>query len=183
MQSQDNPPQEATLIAPRAQQGVARLILRRPDGQLQEFGLDKDEFTIGRLSTGDIVLQDDRSVSRRHAVIRRSNAGYVIEDLQSNNGTYVDGERIQYPFVLHNGQSIKVGDHELTFKIISAPLSAAPASGPAGAPPAQMPSETPGPTYDLPVPGMMQAPSPQPGFNPPPQPGFNPPAFDAQPQP
>jgi hypothetical protein len=185
MQSHDNQPpgnNEATLIAPRAQQGVARLILRRPDGQLQEFGLDKDEFTIGRLSTGDIVLQDDRSVSRRHAVIRRSNAGYVIEDLQSNNGTYVDGERVEYPIVLRNGQSIKIGDSELTFKIISAPLSASAPSGPAAGAPGQMSGGTPAPTFDLPVPGAMQAPPPQPGFGAPP-PAFNPPAFDAAPQP
>jgi hypothetical protein len=186
MQSQDNQPpgnSEATLIAPRAQQGVARLILRRPDGQLQEFGLDKDEFTIGRLSTGDLVLQDDRSVSRRHAVIRRSNTGYVIEDLQSNNGTYVDGERVEYPVVLRNGQSIKVGDNELTFKIISAPLSAGASSGPAAGMPAQMPAEPPAPTFDLPVPGAGQAPAFQPGVNPPPQPGFPPSPLDAPAQP
>ncbi len=122
MQFQDDQPpgaNDATLVAPRAQQGSARLILRRADGQLKEYGLDKDEITIGRLASNDVALTDDRSVSRRHAVIRRSNVGYVIEDQQSNNGTYVDGEKILYPFVLHNGQSIKVGGNELTFTLVN----------------------------------------------------------------
>src|SRR5262249_9148270 len=110
MQFQDDQPpnaNDATLVAPRAQQVSARLIVRRADGQLKEYGLDKDEISIGRLASNDVALPDDRSVSRRHAVIRRSNVGYVIEDQQSNNGTYVDGEKILYPFVLHNGHSIK----------------------------------------------------------------------------
>jgi hypothetical protein len=141
MESQDNQApgaNDATLVAPRTQQASARLILRRPDGQLQEYGLEKDEITIGRLSTNDVVLSEDRSVSRRHAIIRRSNVGYVIEDQQSNNGTYVDGEKILYPFVLHNGQSIKIGSNELTFKLISGLMASQGGTGePAPRPPTQ----------------------------------------------
>jgi hypothetical protein len=65
---------EAPLIVPFAQQGAARLIFKPPDGLLQEYKLDKEEFTIGRLS-GDITLQDDDSVSCRHVVIRISSVG------------------------------------------------------------------------------------------------------------
>ncbi len=205
--SQPAGPNDATLVAPRAQQGSARLILRKPDGQLKEYGLDKDEITIGRLSTNDVVLADDRSVSRRHAVIRRSNVGYVIEDQQSNNGTYVDGEKILYPFVLHNGQSIKIGANELTFRLVSTAIQpvaqepAAPAGAPApgatlpspeaqpraanATPPDQFVSQ-PAPQQPIPQPGF--AASLQPGFNTPQQPAFaSPPqpapAFPAQPAP
>lgn len=183
MQFQDDQPpgaNDATLVAPRAQQGSARLILRRADGQLKEYGLDKDEITIGRLATNDVALPDDRSVSRRHAVIRRSNVGYVIEDQQSNNGTYVDGEKILYPFVLHNGQSIKVGANELTFTIVSAaqPAAAEPANpSPSQAlPPAQpTPPEAPATPFNQPIPqpafDVELQPAPAFGaFPPPPQP-------------
>lgn len=187
MQSQDNQPpgnSDATLVAPRTQQGSARLILRRPDGQLTEYGMDKDEISIGRLATNDVVLNDDRSVSRRHAVIRRSNVGYVIEDQQSNNGTYVDGEKILYPFVLHNNQSIKIGSNELTFKLVSAPL---PAPAPAEPAPARtnptLPRAEPQPQS---FGSATLEPAPQMGFPLPPPPGFDiqqpaPPV--AQPQP
>ena len=149
MQSQNNPPgaNEATLVSPRAQQSAARLIVKRADGQLKEYGLDKDEISIGRLASNDVSLPEDRSVSRRHAVIRRSNVGYVIEDQQSNNGTYVDGEKILYPFVLHNGQSIKIGANELTFTVSSAQVKAAsqpePAMSPLSAAPAMQPDFPP----------------------------------------
>ncbi len=179
MQSQDDQPpgaNDATLVAPRAQQGSARLILKRADGQQKEYGLDKDEVTIGRLATNDVVLSEDRSVSRRHAVIRRSNVGYVIEDQQSNNGTYVDGEKILYPFVLHNGQSIKVGANELTFTIVSA--FGTPAAESENQPAA--PAQAAAPAAQEP---FFNQPIPQPAFDAPPQPGFNAPQPTAFPPP
>src|SRR5579871_649344 len=194
MQSQDNQPpgnSDATLVAPRTQQGSARLILRRPDGQLTEYGLDKDEISIGRLASNDVVLTDDRSVSRRHAVIRRSNVGYVIEDQQSNNGTYVDGEKILYPFVLHNGQSIKVGSNELTFTMVSAVVRPAP-EGLENQPVPPAAPEAQEPFYNPPIPQPAFDAPPQPAFNAPPQPAFNvpqpgafpaPPAMDQPPGP
>ncbi len=172
MESQDNQApgaNDATLVAPRTQQASARLILRRPDGQLQEYGLEKDEITIGRLSTSDVVLSEDRSVSRRHAIIRRSNVGYVIEDQQSNNGTYVDGEKILYPFVLHNGQSIKIGANELTFKLVTGIMASQAAAEPAPRSPTQ---PTIIPTGGLPA---VEPPASQPApFAAPPQPEYQP---------
>jgi len=175
MQSHENQTpgaNDATLVSPRAQQGSARLILRRADGQLKEYGLDKDEITIGRLASNDVILPDDRSVSRRHAVIRRSNVGYVIEDQQSNNGTYVDGEKILYPFVLHNGQSIKVGSNELTFTMTSAQIKTPEqqdrAATPRGAAPEfQAPAQPSAPAQPTPPPPAFEAPPQQATFSPP----------------
>lgn len=187
MQSQNNPPgaNDATLVSPRAQQGAARLIVRRADGQLKEYGLEKDEISIGRLASNDVALPDDRSVSRRHAVIRRSNVGYVIEDQQSNNGTFVDGEKILYPFVLHNGQTIKVGANELTFTMSSAQLTPAsqpePAMAPASAAQDMQPAFPPlprQPSGQIPTQDNYAAVSSQASAFPPPQ--FAPPA---EPQP
>src|SRR5262245_27652218 len=64
-------------------------------------------MAIGRLD-GDLVLEDPE-VSRRHAVLRRSGASVVVEDLASTNGTFVNGERIQSPREVRPGDQVRVG--------------------------------------------------------------------------
>lgn len=61
--------------------------------------VDKAQFTIGRATGMDLQI-DDRIVSSRHAVIRRSGQEWILEDLGSTNGTYINGERIDSPRVL-----------------------------------------------------------------------------------
>ena len=69
--------------------------------------------TIGRVEGNDVVADDD-SVSRRHAEIRKSGRGYVVRDLNSANGTYVNGERItEAP--LRPGDVIKFGVVEFSY--------------------------------------------------------------------
>ena len=71
------------------------------------------ETTIGRTEGNHVLLQDDL-VSRRHAVIRRQGEGYVIEDLGSRNGTFVNGARIDSPTSLRPGDTITIGNTQLT---------------------------------------------------------------------
>lgn len=58
-----------------------------------------------------VDLDHDESVSRRHAEIRKTQAGYVIVDLRSTNGTWVNGERIEpgKPMALKDGDRVTVG--------------------------------------------------------------------------
>jgi len=65
------------------------------------------EVAIGR-QDGDLVVEDPE-VSRRHAVLRRSGASVVVEDLDSTNGTFVNGERIRSPVTLGPGDQVRVG--------------------------------------------------------------------------
>jgi transcriptional regulator with GAF, ATPase, and Fis domain len=67
----------------------------------------EDEFVIGR--QGAALALTDMSVSRRHCVIRKHGAQYVITDLGSHNGTIVNGEQVKER-VLENGDQITVGD-------------------------------------------------------------------------
>jgi pSer/pThr/pTyr-binding forkhead associated (FHA) protein len=76
--------------------------------------LDRPVLTIGRGSTSDLVLVDNK-VSRRHAQIRRIDGKAVIYDLGSSNGTYVNGERVVDPRPLKPGDIIHVGQTELVF--------------------------------------------------------------------
>jgi serine/threonine protein kinase len=89
---------------------VARLQLLDDKGA--EPHLVGDHFVIGR--TGDLRLGDAR-VSRRHAAIKRSNGGYVLEDLKSSNGTYLNGNRIEQPSTLQSGDIVRVGPFEMRF--------------------------------------------------------------------
>jgi hypothetical protein len=65
------------------------------------------EVAIGR-QDGDLVLEDPE-ISRRHAVVRRSGASVVVEDLDSTNGTFVNGERIRSPKAVRPGDQVRVG--------------------------------------------------------------------------
>jgi pSer/pThr/pTyr-binding forkhead associated (FHA) protein len=65
------------------------------------------EVAIGR-EDADLVL-DDPEVSRRHAMLRRSGESVVVEDLDSTNGTFVNGERIRTPVTVGPGDQVRVG--------------------------------------------------------------------------
>ncbi|WP_058187261.1 SpoIIE family protein phosphatase [Terracidiphilus gabretensis] len=71
------------------------------------FPLNRHTVTIGRHADQDLVLADT-FVSRRHAVIRETSAGYEIEDLDSSHGTYLNGTRIQ-SVVLRSGDVLQFG--------------------------------------------------------------------------
>jgi predicted component of type VI protein secretion system len=74
------------------------------------FVLDKGEMTIGRDTTNDIVI-NDAEVSRKHARILIQGGGFVLEDLGSTNGTFVDGQRLMGPHMLRPGELIMLGEN------------------------------------------------------------------------
>jgi class 3 adenylate cyclase len=86
--------------------------LELPGGQL--FFL-RDRITIGRLPGNDLVLPDD-ALSRQHALITLSPAGYVLTDMQSRNGTYVGGKLLARPVTLRDGDRFRLGTLELRFR-------------------------------------------------------------------
>jgi hypothetical protein len=73
-------------------------------GRRVELGL---EVAIGRQDT-DLVVEDPE-VSRRHAVLRHSDGSVIVEDLDSTNGTFVNGERIRSPIAVGPGDQIRIG--------------------------------------------------------------------------
>jgi hypothetical protein len=88
-----------------------------PDGPIESYQLDKTSIAIGRSSGNDIVL-DTTAVSRYHiSLTRQDDDQVVLEDLESVNGTYIEGERINphEPLVLHGGEEIQLGDIRLVY--------------------------------------------------------------------
>jgi FHA domain/Domain of unknown function (DUF4388) len=80
------------------------------------FPLLDSEQTIGR-APGNSIVVPDGSVSSNHARIVRSPEGFVLEDLQSRNGTFVNGERVEGKRLLADGDLIRLGKIILTFNV------------------------------------------------------------------
>ncbi len=95
----------------------------------QVFGQIVEAVILGRFSD-KIPLTDD-SVSRRHAELRPENGRWVLSDLGSSNGTYLNGVRIEEATALKHGDQIKLGGTLLVFfsEESTAPFSGAAASG------------------------------------------------------
>lgn len=94
--------------------GSALLVVRRGPNAGSRFLLDADATTAGRHPDSDIFL-DDVTVSRRHAEFRRTPEGtFLVRDVGSLNGTYVNRERIDQT-LLTNGDEVQIGKYRLRF--------------------------------------------------------------------
>ncbi len=87
-----------------------RLVVRQGPNPGQVIELTNAEITIGRDIGNDIVINDPE-VSRKHAHLTLEGDRYKIEDLNSTNGTYVDGQRLIGPHVLAIGEILMFGDN------------------------------------------------------------------------
>jgi len=92
-----------------------QLFVTRGQASPSSLSLDRPVITIGRDSASDLTLMDDLA-SRQHAQIRREAGGAVIYDLDSANGTFVNGKRIDRAHPLRSGDVIAMGDTELVFQ-------------------------------------------------------------------
>jgi len=94
------------------------LVKHSGTGDEFEFELRDTETRIGRsLEQNDLVLNDHK-VSRQHAIVRRSGSSFLLADLKSGNGTFVNGRRI-VEIPLSPGDAIAIGDYVLTFSDVS----------------------------------------------------------------
>jgi len=94
---------------------VGQLIITRGATAGSKYSLSGAKVQIGRHPDSDIFL-DDVTVSRRHAEVTLDGRQYVLSDVGSLNGTYVDGDRIESE-VLREGAQIQVGKFRLVFVI------------------------------------------------------------------
>jgi serine/threonine-protein kinase len=95
-----------------------RLRLRVTAGNAQGSEIQvEDEFVIGRQTSEEGQLGQDAEISREHASIARSGRNFLIEDLGSTNGTFVNGRRITSPEILSPGDRIQVGSTTLVVQV------------------------------------------------------------------
>jgi len=98
--------------------------------RVMEF--DKPEVTIGRVQGNDIILPKG-NISKRHSRIVLKDGKFIIVDLKSTNGTYVNGRKITSPHILKDADKIYIGDFTLTVEPQGG--RAEPAASPAPPPP------------------------------------------------
>ncbi len=92
---------------------MARLILSLDGQVLAEYNMNKERYTIGRLPDNDIRI-DTPAVSGHHSLIINILNDSFLEDLNSTNGTYVNGKLIK-KHALQHGDLITCGHHQLRF--------------------------------------------------------------------
>lgn len=90
------------------------LVIRRQNTSPLQLEWANDTITIGRDGSNDIIV-DHPLASRRHARLEYDANGFAVRDLESTNGTYVNGERIDGSRLLYNQDRIWVADTEIVF--------------------------------------------------------------------
>ena len=98
---------------------MARLILSLDNQVLAEYNMTKERYTVGRLPDNDVRI-DNPAVSGHHSLIINILNDSFLEDLNSTNGTYVNGKLIK-KHALQHGDVITIGHHQLRFSDQQAP--------------------------------------------------------------
>jgi pSer/pThr/pTyr-binding forkhead associated (FHA) protein len=131
------------------------------------FPLDAEEITIGRDAI-NIIAINDAEVSRKHARMELRGSAYVIQDLGSTNGTFINGTRVSGMQVLNPGDTVSFGEGivlvyepvgDVNATILSSKPPAATVQKPA---PVSVPAPAPA---SAPAPVQMPSPAPAPGFS------------------
>lgn len=140
-------------------------------GEQRRLDFDKSQVTIGRVQGNDVILPKG-NVSKRHARIVVKDGKFILVDLKSTNGTYVNGRKITSPLVVKETDKIYIGDFilgvtEVGTSAVQPPAPEAVPGGRAESQPAPPPAPDPAPL--APPPPMSSSPPGPPGpVSPPP---------------
>ena len=105
--------EDVTVTIPELPEGVGVLVVKRGPNAGSRFLLDGALTRVGRHPDSDIFL-DDVTVSRRHAEFVRQGPAYVVRDVGSLNGTYLNRERVEEA-QLENGDEVQIGKFKLVY--------------------------------------------------------------------
>jgi pSer/pThr/pTyr-binding forkhead associated (FHA) protein len=105
--------EEVGVTLPELPQGTGMLVVKRGPNAGSKFMLDTEVTRAGRHPESDIFL-DDITVSRRHAEFVRRDRGYLVRDVGSLNGTYLNRERIEEA-ELASGDEVQIGKFKLVY--------------------------------------------------------------------
>src|ERR1700760_1181034 len=131
------------------------ILIQEKGGEQRRMVFNKPEVTIGRVQGNDIVLPKG-NVSKRHARIVLKDGKFIIVDLKSTNGTYVNGRKITSPLVVKGSDKIYIGDFILSIEELA--TAGAPTMPPvADEAPVAAPARPPKPTVPPPPPRRAPA--------------------------
>src|SRR5256885_2189481 len=95
------------------------IVVNEKGGEQKRLEFDKPEVTIGRVQGNDIILPKG-NVSKRHSRIVLKDSKFIIVDLKSTNGTYVNGRKITSPLVVKGSDKIYIADFILSIEEMAA---------------------------------------------------------------
>ncbi|HYZ86512.1 MAG TPA: SpoIIE family protein phosphatase [Bryobacteraceae bacterium] len=100
---------------------LAEIVIHTPDGRSNTVQLaEMERVALGRSSSNELCFADDSGLSRQHLVFERIGGDWVLRDLGSKNGTFVNAGRITGPHVLCPGDKITAGHLTLDYQIVGA---------------------------------------------------------------
>jgi len=99
----------ATKFIPR------ELLVHTPDGAIRPLLLERDRYSLGRSSANELCYPEDAGLSRQHLVLEKDGDTWVVRDLGSKNGTFVNGSRITSPHPLGKNDRVTAGHIALDF--------------------------------------------------------------------
>lgn len=91
------------------------LLIHTPDGGTRPLPLDRERYTLGRSSANELCYPEDAGLSRQHLALERNGDVWVVRDLGSKNGTFVNGVRLTGPHPLGKNDRITAGHIALDF--------------------------------------------------------------------
>jgi adenylate cyclase len=138
---------------------LATLVVRSGALKGQRVEVRTPVVNIGRADYNDVRLADP-SVSTSHAKIQRREGVWVLVDLDSTNGSFVDGERVQGEIPIAPGASLKFGDVELLFEPTDDALGVGKGGGTVVMPGFTAPPAPPAPPAKAPAKAPVKAPAP-----------------------
>lgn len=137
-----------------------QLVMRSGPTPGTTYALEGDQIIIGRDPSNGIVI-NDAEISRRHTKLTFQGGKYVVEDMGSTNGTFVNGQRIGGPHVLKPGEVVSLGEQiSLMFESIDFDPNATMASSKGGVATVAKPAPMPRQAYAGQVPAGPPAPAP-----------------------
>src|SRR3954463_1907791 len=94
---------------------MGKLVVSLDGVVIKEVQITKDKTTLGRRPYNDIVI-DNLAVSGEHAVLQMVGADVFIEDLNSTNGTYINGKAVKKQLLTHN-DTVEIGKYKIKFLV------------------------------------------------------------------
>ena len=157
-----------------------QLVVRAGPNPGKIYELTQDVLIVGR-DIGNQIVINDPEISRKHAQLKAQGGSYVIEDLGSTNGTFVNGQRLMGPHLLRHGEIIMFGEKvSLAYEAVGfeAEATLVGTAGPQAVPPAsretyRIPPEEAYPPAPIHTEVVQQPPAYQP-------PAYQPPAYSGQ---
>ncbi|HTS47543.1 MAG TPA: SpoIIE family protein phosphatase [Bryobacteraceae bacterium] len=91
------------------------LLIQTPDGKTRALPLDRERFTVGRSSASELCYPEDAGLSRQHLALEKVGETWTVRDLNSKNGTFVNGERVTEPRPLGPEDRVTAGHLTIVF--------------------------------------------------------------------